>query len=136
MTGKGRNTELGIVTYTFVFLFLVMIWYLVYLNVWKADELNSSVYNTKQDANTDKYIRGSILSADGSVLAETQVSELGEETRVYPYANVFAHVIGYSSNGKSGLEASCNYDLLTSHASVLTQIKDEAENEKMRAIPS
>ncbi|MDY3250313.1 MAG: penicillin-binding protein 2 [Candidatus Choladocola sp.] len=109
-----------------------MIGYLVYLNVWKADELNSSVYNTKQDANTDKYIRGSILSADGSVLAETQVSELGEETRVYPYANVFAHVIGYSSNGKSGLEASCNYDLLTSHASVLTQIKDEAENEKMR----
>ncbi len=132
VTGKGRNTELGIVTYTFVFLFVIMIGYLVYLNVFKAEELNSNAYNTKQDANTEKYIRGSILSSDGSVLAETQISDLGEEKRVYPYANVFAHVIGYASNGKSGLEASCNYDLLNSHASVLTQIKDEAEDEKMR----
>lgn len=132
VTGKGRNTELGIVTYTFVFLFLLMIGYLSYINIFKADELNSNSYNTKQDANTDKYIRGSILSADGSVLARTDVSESGEETRVYPYANVFSHIIGYSSNGKSGLEASSNYDLLSSHASVLTQLKDGAENEKMR----
>lgn len=132
VTGKGRNTELGIVTYTFVFLFLIMVGYLVYLNVWKADELNGSSYNTKQDANTDKYIRGSILSADGSVLAETQVSESGEETRVYPYANVFAHAIGYAANGKSGLEATSNYDLLNSHASVLTQIRDEQNDSKMK----
>ncbi len=132
VTGKGRNTELGIVTYTFVFLFLIMIGYLVYLNVWKADELNSNAYNTKQDANTDKYIRGSILSADGSVLAETQVSESGEETRVYPYANIFSHIVGYASNGKAGLEATCNSDLLDSHASVLTQIRDEEENRKQQ----
>ena len=50
--GKERNTELGIVTYTFVFLFLLMIGYVVYLNAVKADDLNSNVYNTKQDANT------------------------------------------------------------------------------------
>lgn len=132
VTGKGRNTELGIVTYVFVFLFILMVGYLGYINVFKADELNSNAYNTKQDANTDKYIRGTILSSDGSVLAKTEVSELGEEKRVYPYANIFSHVIGYASNGKSGLEASCNNDLLSSHASVLTQIKDEAENEKMQ----
>lgn len=131
-SGKGRNTELGIVTYTFVFLFLIMIGYLVYLNVWKADELNSSVYNTKQDANMDKYVRGSILSSDGSVLAETRQSDSGEEIRVYPYANIFAHIIGYSSNGKSGLEATCNSDLLSSHASVLTQIRDEEANRKQQ----
>lgn len=132
VTGKGRNTELGIVTYTFVLIFLVMIGYLVYLNVWKAEELNSSVYNTKQDANTEKYIRGSILSSDGSILAKTTVTESGEEIREYPYANVFSHIIGYSSNGKSGLEASCNYDLLTSHASVLSQIRTEENDEKMQ----
>lgn len=132
VTGKGRNTELGIVTYTFAFLFLLMIGYLVYLNVWKAEELNSNIYNTKQDANTEKYIRGSILSSDGSILARTDVSESGEETRVYPYANVFAHVIGYASHGKSGLESSCNYDLLASHASVLSQIQDEENDQKLQ----
>lgn len=127
VTGKGRNTELGIVTYIFICLFLVMIGYLVYLNGWKAKELNSSVYNTKRDANLDKYIRGSILSSDGQVLAYTEVSDSGEETRIYPYYNVFAHPIGYASNGKAGLEASCNSDLLSSHASVLTQLQDEGE---------
>ena len=101
--GKGRNTELGIVTYTFVFLFLMLAGYLIYLNVFKAKELNSNMYNTKQDANIDKYIRGPILSADGSVLAETRVGDDGSETRVYPYANTFAHVIGYATNGKAGL---------------------------------
>lgn len=127
VTGKGRNTELGIVTYVFVCLFLLMIGYIVYLNVWKAKELNSSAYNTKQDANMDKYIRGSIISADGNILAETTVDENGNEKRVYPYGNVFSHVIGYASNGKSGLEASRNSDLLSSHASVLSHLKDNGE---------
>ena len=132
MTGKGRNTELGIVTYVFVFLFLLMIGYLMYINIWQADDLNSNAYNTKQDANMDKYIRGSILSSDGQVLAQTTVTDSGEEIREYPYANVFSHVIGYASNGKAGLEASSNRDLLSSHASVLTQIRDESDSEKTR----
>ena len=130
--GGSRNTELGIVTYTFIFLFLLMVGYLVYLNVWKADDLNSNAYNTKQDFNEDRYIRGSIVSADGQILAETQVGEDGTETRVYPYANVFSHVVGYSSNGKSGLEALCNNDLLSSNTSILTQIRDENEAQKSR----
>ncbi len=129
----GRNTELGIVTYVFVFLFIVMIGYVIYLNVWEAPSLNANANNTKQDANIDKYIRGSILSADGDVLAETTVYEDGTEVRYYPYANLFAHAVGYSSNGKSGIESSSNTELMTSHASVLTQLRDEAENEKQQA---
>jgi len=89
VNSKGRNTELSIVTYVFVFLFLLMIGYLVYLNVWKADSLNSNAYNTKQDANEDKYIRGSIYSSDGQTLAYTSVADDGTETRIYPYGNRF-----------------------------------------------
>lgn len=131
--GKGRNTELGIVTYAFVLLFVIMIAYLIYLNVWKADSLNSSAYNTKQDANIDKYVRGSILSSDGQVLAETIVEADGTERRNYPYGNIFAHVVGYSSNGKWGLESTSNSDLMSSHASVLSQLRDDSENEKQQA---
>ncbi len=127
-----RNTELGIVTYTFVFLFIILVGYLVYLNIWKVDSLNSNVYNTKHDVNMDKYIRGSILSADGTVLAETQVADDGTETRVYPCYNMFAHAVGYATNGKSGIESAYNSDLLSSHASILTQIRDESEKQKAR----
>lgn len=125
-----RNLELGIVTYFFIFMFLILIGYLVYINVYKADDLNSSAYNSKQDVNMDKYIRGSIISADGNVLAKTDVAEDGTETRVYPYGNTFAHVVGYSSNGKAGLEASYNTELLSSNASILTQIKDDDGTEQ------
>ncbi|MCD7737224.1 MAG: penicillin-binding protein 2, partial [Lachnospiraceae bacterium] len=131
--GKGRNTELGIVTYGFVLLFVAMIGYLVYLNVCQADSLNSNAYNTKQDANEEKYVRGSIYSSDGQTLAYTNVADDGTETRIYPYGNVFSHVIGYSSNGKSGLEASSNSDLMSSHTSVLTQLREESEDTKQRA---
>ena len=125
-----RNLELGIVTYFFIFMFLILIGYLVYINVYKADDLNSSAYNSKQDVNMDKYIRGSIISSDGNVLARTDVAEDGTENRIYPYGNTFAHVVGYSSNGKAGLEAAYNTELLSSNASILTQIKDDDGTEQ------
>ncbi|MCD7746191.1 MAG: penicillin-binding protein 2 [Lachnospiraceae bacterium] len=128
---KGRNTELGIVTYGFVLLFIAMIGYLVYLNVWRADSLNSSAYNTKQDANEDKYVRGSIYSADDQLLAYTSVADDGTETRIYPYGNVFSHVIGYSSNGKAGLESTSNSDLMNSHTSVLTQLREDSDEKQL-----
>ena len=120
----SRNTELGIVTYSFVLLFLILIGYLTYLNVFRVSDLNASVYNSKNDVNMDKYVRGSIISADGNVLAETQMLWDGTEVRVYPYYNMFAHVVGYSVNGKAGLESVCNNDLLSSHASILSQLKE------------
>ena len=129
-TDRGRNTELVIVTYVFGFLFLLLAGYLIYLNVAKRDEINSNVYNTKQDTRTDAVIRGSIVTEEGAVLAVTNVDENGSESRYYPYANVFAHVIGYANNGKAGLEAAANKDLLGSHSSFVSQLSGEYSNEK------
>lgn len=121
-----------IVTYVFAFLFLLLAGYLVYLNTAKRQELKTNVNNTKQDKRSDRVIRGSILTEDGTVLAVTNTDESGWENRYYPYENVFAHVVGYSGSGKSGLEAESNNDLLTSHSSLLNQIRSENGNEKLR----
>lgn len=131
-TDRKRNTELVIVTYVFGLLFLMLVGYLVYLNVAKREELNANVYNTKQDIKSDTVIRGSIVTEDGTVLASTSVDGEGNETRYYPYENIFAHVVGYSSNGKAGLEAAANSDLLTSHSSLLNQIRSENSNQKVQ----
>lgn len=104
---------------------------MIYLNVGKRAELNANVNNTKQDNVSDKVIRGSIVTEDGTVLAVTNVDGSGNESRSYPYENIFAHVIGYASNGRAGLELSANKDLLTSHASLLEQIKSGENNEKL-----
>ena len=102
-----------------------MIAYLIYFDAAKSETFINSPYNTRQDTFSDRVIRGEILSSDGEVLARTDVYDDGTEDRVYPYANVFSHVIGYDTHGKSGLESEANFQLLSSHEFFLSQMKNE-----------
>ena len=127
-----NNTELSIVTWIFVILFMMLIGRIVYILVAESDSLRSNINNTKADSNSENVIRGDIITGEGTLLATTLLDEYGNQTRSYPFDNVFAHVIGYASNGKSGLEAEENYDLLTSHASLLKQIQAGENGEKIQ----
>ncbi len=111
-------------------LFLVMMGYIVYFNAVKSKEIINSPYNVRLDSMSDRVVRGQILDNDGDVLAETIISEDGTETRNYPYGDVFAHVVGYDSMGKSGLESTENFDLLTSNAFFLERLTKEFKEEK------
>lgn len=102
-----------------------LIGYLIYFNTIKSDDFINSPYNTRQDTFADRVVRGKIMSSDGEVLAQTNVSEDGTEERSYPYNNIFAHVVGYDTNGKSGLESEANFQLLSSHEFFLNQIRNE-----------
>ena len=64
------------------------------------------------------------------MLAKTDVDEEGNETRVYPYNQLFAQVVGYSDYGSSGLESSENYVLLSSHADLVEQLQNDFSDEK------
>ena len=102
-----------------------LIGYLIHFNTIKSDDFINSPYNTRQDTFADRVVRGKIMSSDGEVLAQTNVSEDGTEERSYPYNNIFAHVVGYDTNGKSGLESEANFQLLSSHEFFLNQIRNE-----------
>ncbi|MGL6199897.1 MAG: peptidoglycan D,D-transpeptidase FtsI family protein [Lachnospiraceae bacterium] len=104
--------------------------YLIYFNVVRSKDIINSAYNTRQDTFADRVVRGSILDEDGNELARTNVAEDGTETREYPYGNMYAHVVGYASNGKSGLESEENFNLLTSSAFILERIKNELQDKK------
>jgi peptidoglycan glycosyltransferase len=69
--------------------------------------------------------RGRILDRRGEVLAETRNSE-GAALRVYPYAEVFAHAVGYADPrfGLSGIEAISNRGL---NGSALDSLDDWGE---------
>ena len=129
---RRHNTELVILTYVFAAMFLLLIGYLVYIDVFMADELRSNPNNTKKDSSSANIIRGNIVTEDGVVLATTNIDGDGRETRSYPYENIFSHVIGYASNGKAGLEAEENYELLTSHSSLLSQLRLNDDGEKVQ----
>ncbi len=119
---RNRNGSYTIISYMFVILFVALVGWMVYFNVFQSDEFINSPYNTRQDTFADRYIRGDIKSSDGEILATTQVYEDGSEERYYPYSNMFAHVVGYASYGKSGLEAEANFQLLSSHSFFIEQI--------------
>ncbi len=125
-----RNKELVNVTYFFIALFLCMMGYIVYFTAVKSKDIVNSPYNVRLDFMADRVVRGKILDAQGNVLAETVVDEDGEETRKYPYGDLYAHVVGYDDMGKSGLESTENFKLLTSNAPFIEHIKTEWNEEK------
>ena len=74
-------------------------------------------YNRRQEMLEKQNIRGSIYAGDGTILAETLLMEqedgTTEEIRVYPYGEAFAHMVGQTVVGTSGIEAFQEITLLT-----------------------
>lgn len=94
------------------------------------DTVIANSYNKRQDKLAESVIRGDIVSSDGKVLATTQYASDGSEYRYYPYGNMFAHVVGFSTYGKSGIELSANYSLLTSNANIFERTTKALQEEK------
>lgn len=119
-----KNREIMLVTYFFVFLFLGMMTYIcVYAYQNKEVMINNS-YNAGQQILVAQNRRGSIMSRDGEVLAETTVGPDGSETRTYPYDSLFSHVVGYSTKGKTGIESRMNYYLIQSNIPITEKMNN------------
>lgn len=127
---SARNREFAVVTYFFLAIFLGMIAYFTYFQAERSEAFINSPYNARQDAFANRVVRGDIVSAQGDVLATTKTAKDGKETRHYPYGRMFAHAVGFSTNGKSGLESSNNFQLLRSHAFFLEKIINEVQDKK------
>ena len=129
-TSTNGNREFAVITYLFVGMFILMMGYFAYFQIFRSEDFINSPYNTRQDTFAEHVIRGEIRSADGKALAQTVVGEDGSETRYYPYGRMFAHAVGYDSNGKSGIESFGNFNLLRSHAFFLEQVVHGIQDQK------
>lgn len=127
---SARNREFAVVTYLFLTIFLGMIAYFAYFQIQQSEVFINSPYNARQDVFAKRTIRGNIVSAQGDVLAQTVAAPDGTEVRNYPYGSMFAHVIGYSTKGRTGIEALDNFQLLRSHAFFLEKIIKEVREQK------
>lgn len=125
-----RNVPVLVITYIVVILFVSMMAYLVKYVAVDSETTIANPYNTRQNLYAKKVIKGSIISSDGVVLAETKTDDNGNEYRYYPYANKFVHAVGYDSNGQAGLEMNSTYYLLTSNENIVKQIYHALKNEK------
>lgn len=125
-----KNKETNRISYAFMLVFGIMIVYIVVFNAFLAKNILNNPYNSLIDSHVDDVIRGDILANDGTVLATTKIDAAGNETREYPLGSVFSHVVGFNNNGRSGLELSQNYYLLSKAENIFTQINDDIEGIK------
>lgn len=127
---EKSNKNILRLTYVVVCLFLLMIGYEGYFLTFQREDVINNPYNARLNSLSDRIVRGQIKSSDGVVLAETVTGENKIESRNYPYGSLYAHVVGYSSRGKTGLESYANYYLLTSHINLMEQVVNEFSGRK------
>ncbi|NMB43599.1 MAG: DUF2370 domain-containing protein [Clostridiales bacterium] len=116
------SKEIINIAYVIIGLFILVIAYYTFFMVSKSEDVINNAYNKRQDLLAEQIVRGSIMSADGKTLAHTLVKDDGSEQRVYPYGDLFAHAVGRLPMGRTGIESSENFRLLTSNTYGLKKI--------------
>lgn len=94
-------------------LFLALVTYLLWFNMFRAKDVYTNSYNKRQWESEQQVQRGEIYSQDGVLLAETEVDG-DARIRKYPKGRLYSHIIGYCSQvyGKTQLEMSHDDDLI------------------------
>lgn len=126
---RTKRQILGI-TIAITGLFLAMAYYIADYSIKNQTELISNSYNGRQKILAAQNIRGTIYSKDGDVLVSSSVNENGTEVRNYAYGRLFAHAVGYATNGRMGVEADANYYLINSNAPVSEKASADAKGLK------
>ncbi|MDO4284333.1 MAG: FtsW/RodA/SpoVE family cell cycle protein [Eubacteriales bacterium] len=164
---RGAKRRSMMAQWLFVALFGAMSVYFVHYAAVNRQELFDNDYNTRQSQLLEQNVRGSILAADGQVLAQTvtvvaddaagtaaqtqeadtanaadtsdaQTSENDTanasaqtvQRREYPFGALFAHIVGYATKGRSGLEDAYNYELSHSDLTLSEKADYESRGEK------
>ncbi len=112
-------------------LYIAMIVNISYFVIHKSEEVITNSYNAKRLEIIESEVElGNIYAHDGSVLAQTLTDGAGNSYRDYPYGEEFAHVVGYASHGRAGLERDCYGYLLTSSVSLSRRTSDNLSGVK------
>ncbi len=127
---RDPKRSVYMIIYIFLGLFVFMMGYFVYFISFRSSEVINNSYNKRQDILAKRVVRGDILASDGEVLAKTKIDKEGKEKREYPYGDVFAHVIGRTSKGKTGIEESEDIRLLTSNVNAFEVMYNDLVGDK------
>jgi cell division protein FtsW (lipid II flippase)/cell division protein FtsI/penicillin-binding protein 2 len=124
------------VTVAIALLLAALIVNLTWIQVVDARAIANNPANTRYLAQQARAERGSILTRDGAVLAESRPAGRGTYERVYPEHELAAHTVGYYSTqyGRTGIEAAEN-DVLSGKARSLNTWSDVVDAAIGRAVP-
>ena len=125
-----RSYPILVISAFYAAIFCIMLGYISVYAYKNRQVLMNNSYNTRQQILLDQNLRGQIVSRDGDVLAYSEVDANGKDARVYPYGKEFAHVVGYSTNGKAGIEALANYYLINTSIDLSDKVALDTQGKK------
>lgn len=125
-----RSYPIVILSVFYAALFCLMLGYIACYSYTNRQVLMDNSYNTRQQILLKQNRRGSILSRDGDVLAYSEAGDDGKDVRRYPYGKEFAHVVGYSVNGKAGIESLANYYLINTSIDLSDKVALDTKGDK------
>ena len=111
------------------FLILVAMAKLVFMD---RQEISSSAYNPRINYVDNSVKRGNIRDSNGDILAESIENADVSYTRNNNRSLMAAHITGYSSKGKTGVEAAENFELQKVHNEVLQRINSILKKEPIQ----
>jgi penicillin-binding protein A len=108
-----------------VLLFGLLIAFTSRWTVFEAEALRDNALNRRELLQEQKIRRGTIRSADGTLLARSVRRPGDIYTRRYPTRDLFAHAVGYSFTtiGRAGLERSRNDELTGQRTELVTALE-------------
>lgn len=110
---KNENNRIITVLVALSSLFILLIVYLNYFEIFSADTVENNNYNKRIWMEEEYILRGNITDRNGVLLASSTQTEK-QQTRQYQYGPLYSHIIGYSNRelGKEALEKTYNKELL------------------------
>jgi len=112
----STNNKIVHILTLFCFIFFSIIAYLTYFELYYYDKVEKQYgyLNPRKYKEENDILRGKIYDRSGVTLAESKKTTETKQVRIYPYNNLYSHIIGYNSTayGKSYLEDSRNNELL------------------------
>ena len=123
------NKRLIYVMMLFILLFLSIVLYLVYFQLFKSQTLADNSHNKRNWVNENVIKRGNIYDRNGNLLVYNEKDDNGNSIRVYKNGKTNSAFTGYNSikYGKSGLEKTYNKELLDISDQPTSKIRDMVE---------
>ncbi|TCO72285.1 peptidoglycan D,D-transpeptidase FtsI family protein [Marinisporobacter balticus] len=112
-------------------LFISLVVYLSYFEIFQAEQVVNNNYNKRQWVNEEYVLRGIIADRNGKTLASSRKID-NKQIRTYKFDKLYSHIIGYSFKeyGKAGLESSYNKELLNNNENPIREITEKITGPK------
>lgn len=94
-------------------LFALLVMYLCKFVLADSREIVANSYNPRMGVTDPAIKRGDVRDRNGNLLASSNQDASSAYRREYPYGKAFAHVVGYTDHGKTGVEAKYNFEMET-----------------------